>query len=72
MVLHGLASSAHMWNLVAPLLAAHGYIVSALDQRGHGESETLGTGYDFDTILADDAAAIEALEIERPILVGHS
>jgi pimeloyl-ACP methyl ester carboxylesterase len=61
-----------MWNLVAPLLAALGYIVTALDQHGHGESETLGTGYDFDTILADDAVAIEALEIERPILVGHS
>jgi pimeloyl-ACP methyl ester carboxylesterase len=72
LLLHGLASSAHIWNLVAPLLAARGYIVTALDQRGHGESEKPDTGYDFATILADDIAALEALEIERPIIVGHS
>lgn len=72
LLLHGLASSAHIWNLVAPLLAAHGYVVTAIDQRGHGESDKPGTGYDFATILADDTAAIEALAIEHPIIVGHS
>jgi lipase len=72
LLLHGLASSAHIWNLVAPLLAAGGYVVTALDQRGHGESDKPDTGYDFATILADDTAAVEALEIERPIIVGHS
>ena len=72
LLLHGLASSAHIWNLVAPLLAAGGYVVTALDQRGHGESDKPDTGYDFATILDDDTAAVEALEIERPILVGHS
>ncbi|HEX9134132.1 MAG TPA: alpha/beta hydrolase [Ktedonobacteraceae bacterium] len=72
LLLHGLASSAHIWNLVAPLLAAHGYIVTALDQRGHGESDKPGTGYDFATIVADDKNAIEALEIKRPVIVGHS
>ncbi len=71
-LLHGLASSAHIWNLVAPLLADRGYVVTALDQRGHGESEKPGTGYDFATIVADDTAAFEALEIERPVIVGHS
>lgn len=72
LLLHGLASSAHIWNLVAPLQAAAGYVVTALDQRGHGESDKPGTGYDFATILADDTDAVEALEIERPIIVGHS
>lgn len=72
LLLHGLASSAHIWNLVAPLLAAAGYAVTALEQRGHGESDKPGTGYDFVTILADDTDAVEALEIERPIIVGHS
>jgi pimeloyl-ACP methyl ester carboxylesterase len=72
LLLHGLASSVHIWNLVAPLLAAAGYVVTALDQRGHGESDKPGTGYDFATILADDTDAVEALEIERPIIVGHS
>jgi lipase len=70
--LHGLASSAHIWNLVAPQLISYGYSVTALDQRGHGESEKPNSGYDFDTILADDFAAMNVLEIEHPILVGHS
>jgi pimeloyl-ACP methyl ester carboxylesterase len=71
-LLHGLASAAHIWDLVAPLLAARGYIVTALDQRGHGESDKPSSGYDFDTIVADDAAAAQALHIVRPIIVGHS
>src|SRR6266852_3389161 len=72
LLLHGLASAARIWDLVAPLLAARGYIVTALDQRGHGESDKPDTGYDFATILADDAAAVQALDIERPVIVGHS
>lgn len=72
LLLHGLASSAHIWNLVAPQLAAHGYMVTALDQRGHGESEKPDSGYDFATIIADDHAAVAELGIERAVLVGHS
>jgi len=71
-LLHGLASTSHIWNFVAPLLAESGYVVTALDQRGHGESEKPDSGYDFATILADDQAAIQALKIERPLIVGHS
>ena len=58
LLLHGLASSGHIWNLVAPHLNTYGYTVTALDQRGHGESEKPASGYDFETILADDAAAL--------------
>ncbi len=72
LLLHGLASSAHIWNLIAPLLNTYGYRVTALDQRGHGESDKPSSGYDFDTILADDATAIDTLKIDHPILVGHS
>jgi lipase len=72
LLLHGLASSAHIWNLVAPRLNMYGYSVTALDQRGHGESEKPDSGYDFGTILTDDATAMNNLGIVRPILVGHS
>ena len=72
LLLHGLASAARIWDLVAPFLTARGYVVTALDQRGHGESDKPNTGYDFATIIADDTAAVQALNIERPILVGHS
>ncbi len=72
LLLHGLASSSHIWNFVAPLLAEREYSVTALDQRGHGESDKPGSGYDFANIIADDRAAVQALAIERPTVVGHS
>ncbi|HEY7417766.1 MAG TPA: alpha/beta hydrolase [Ktedonobacteraceae bacterium] len=72
LLIHGLASASHIWNFVAPLLAEQGYDVIALDQRGHGESEKPDHGYDFSTILADDRAFLQALNLERPVLVGHS
>src|SRR5205823_3459649 len=72
LLLHGLASATHIWNFVAPLLAEHGYTVTALDQRGHGGSDKPNTGYDFATIIADDTAAVQSLGIAHPIVVGHS
>jgi pimeloyl-ACP methyl ester carboxylesterase len=70
-LLHGLASTARIWDLVAPLLTARHRVV-ALDQRGHGESDKPDEGYDFATITGDLAAFLEALAFERPLLVGHS
>jgi pimeloyl-ACP methyl ester carboxylesterase len=70
-LLHGLASTARIWDLVAPLLADD-YRVVALDQRGHGESDKPDEGYDFATVQGDLAACLEALAFERPLLVGHS
>lgn len=72
LLLHGLASSSYIWNQVAPLLAREGHEVIALDQRGHGESDKPDAGYDFATILADDLAAVHALGLQRPVVVGHS
>src|SRR5260370_19083105 len=72
LLLHGLASSSYIWNQVAPRLAEQGHEVIALDQRGHGESAKPDSGYDFATILADDLAAVQALGLQRPVVVGHS
>ena len=71
-LLHGLASAARIWDFVAPLLAERDYIVTALDQRGHGESDKPENGYDFATIIADDATVAQELGIAHPIIVGHS
>ncbi len=71
LLLHGLASTCHIWDLVAPLLAAD-FRVVALDQRGHGQSAQVDDGYDFATVLGDAAAFIEHLDWERPIVAGHS
>lgn len=40
LLLHGLASSAHIWNLVAPLLAARGYRNCPRSTWAWGERET--------------------------------
>jgi pimeloyl-ACP methyl ester carboxylesterase len=70
-LLHGLASNARWWLLVAPLLAER-FRVVALDQRGHGESDKPDDGYDFATIVGDLAAFVDALGFEQPVVVGHS
>ena len=70
-LLHGLASQSHIFDWVAPRLAEH-FRVVALDQRGHGESEKPDAGYDFENIVADLVAFLDALSIKRAIILGHS
>ena len=43
LLLHGLASSSHIWDLVAPRLAPR-FRVVAYDQRGHGLSGKPSSG----------------------------
>ena len=70
-LLHGLASNSHIWDLVAPILSER-FAVIALDQRSHGETEGTDDGYDFATIAGDLGLFLEALDIQRPLLAGHS
>jgi pimeloyl-ACP methyl ester carboxylesterase len=70
-LLHGVASNAKIWLLVAPLLAER-YRTYAIDQRGHGRSDKPSTGYDFPTVAGDLLGFMDALDIERPVIVGHS
>jgi pimeloyl-ACP methyl ester carboxylesterase len=69
-LLHGLASSCRIWDFTAPILAEQ-FRVVALDQRGHGLSDRPGS-YTFVEVTADLAGLIEALGLERPVIVGHS
>jgi pimeloyl-ACP methyl ester carboxylesterase len=71
LLLHGLASSARIWDLVAPRLTDYGHVV-ALDQRGHGASAKPDDGYDFPTIVADAQGAVAALGWRAPVVIGHS
>ena len=70
-LLHGLASSCHIWDLVAPRLAEK-FSVIALDQRGHGLSDKPESGYDFSTVARDLMGVIEKRNLEKPVVVGHS
>ena len=71
-LLHGLASTCHIWDLVGPLLTQGGHRVVAMDQRGHGASAKPEQGYDFGTVSRDLAGLIEGLGMARPVIVGHS
>lgn len=71
LLVHGLASNARIWDLLAPLLAPS-FRLAAIDQRGHGLSDKPEEGYDLPTIAGDLARAIGALGWSRPLVVGHS
>ena len=70
-LLHGLASSCHIWDLVAPVLAED-FSVIAVDQRGHGLSDKPDSGYDFASVGRDLLGVIQARNLVRPVIVGHS
>jgi N-formylmaleamate deformylase len=72
LLLHGITSSASSWVRVGPALADR-YRVYALDMRGHGNSIKPAPGNYSLRQTADDALAlIDALALERPVLIGHS
>ena len=70
-LLHGLASTCHIWDLVAPLLAAD-FSVIAVDQRGHGHSDKPEYGYEFASVSRDLLEVIQSKGLEKPVVVGHS
>ena len=71
-LLHGGHQSAHSWDLVSLHLAQH-YHVLALDQRGHGDSEwARDVEYSNHTMALDALAFLDAMGLEKPILIGHS
>ena len=72
LLLHGLASSSHIWDLVAPRLSNVGLRVVAYDQRGHGRSGKPSSGFGFDRTTGDARAVLRATRLRRPLVVGHS
>lgn len=72
-LIHGLASNRHMYDLVAEELEEMGVSSISLDQRGHGDSSKPSSGYDHQTISNDVAAVLRMYDTSRPkILVGQS
>jgi len=59
LLLHGLASTRHIWDLVVPGLA--GLPVLALDQHGHGDSDRPEGPYDGEAVVGDGLTALDAL-----------
>jgi pimeloyl-ACP methyl ester carboxylesterase len=72
-LVHGLGSSSHIWDFVAPILAERSLCVLAIDQRGHAESDQPDTGYDFASVVEDLAGFVDAVGLSQPsVFVGHS
>jgi pimeloyl-ACP methyl ester carboxylesterase len=69
-LLHGLASTHRWWDLVAQRLP--GFRVVRFDQRGHGGSSATRDGYDIGHLAADALAVLDALDLGRAVLAGHS
>lgn len=67
--LHGFPEGWMSWRSVMKQLP--GRRVCAPDLRGYGDTARPPSGYDVETLTDDAAALIDALGLERPVLVGH-
>ncbi len=71
LALHGLASSAHWYDVIAPLLRDRFRII-APDQRGHGKTTQASSGYDWRTLGSDMVGLMDNLNIGQAAVIGHS
>lgn len=71
--LHGLGSSLKFWRYQLDTFAAQGFRVIAIDQLGFGKSDKPAQfPYSMEAQAEVVAEVIEALGLERVVLVGHS
>lgn len=68
---HGFSDNGLCWMGIVPALQDD-YDVIMYDARGHGLSDAPETGYSTDDRVEDLVGLIQALELEKPILMGHS
>jgi pimeloyl-ACP methyl ester carboxylesterase len=69
--LHYWGGSSRTWRHVVEELTPE-FRTVAIDQRGWGRSDAPASGYALANMADDAQAVIEALDLERYILVGHS
>ena len=71
-LIHGLTGNLAVWHLrMVPLLWDR-FRVLTYDLRGHGYSDMTASGYTCDDMAEDLRELLDALEIERAALAGHS
>lgn len=70
-MLHGITDNGLCWTRVAQALESD-YDLILVDARGHGASDTPESGYGPGNHAADVAGLIHALELGRPVVMGHS
>ena len=74
LMLHGGAQTRHAWTRAARRLAGEGYRVTAMDARGHGDSDWDPEGdYDIHRMAEDlEAIIADRFVARRPVIVGAS
>ena len=71
-LIHGLATTRHIWDGVAPALARSRRVVT-IDVPGFGESAPAGPGFALDAVADRIASGLAAHGVRSPFdLVGHS
>lgn len=70
-LVHGLVANSSWWDHVAPLLDDGRREVVAMDLSGHGESDH-ADDYGLESWSAEVLFVIDALDLVRPLVVGHS
>ena len=70
-LLAGLGDTAHVFDDFVPMLTAR-YRVLGVTRRGHGRSSAPATGYGFPRLAEDVVRVIDAMGIQKPVVVGHS
>lgn len=70
-MIHGIGSTGASWDAVAPAFA-RAVTPVAIDLRGHGDSDKPEHGYLYDDYIGDLDAVLARLDIQRPLLMGHS
>ncbi len=69
--LHGLVDDLGIWDRIAPALEARGRF-ARMDLRGHGASGTPAAPCSRADLADDVVRVLDALAVERTVLVGHS
>jgi hypothetical protein len=70
-LLAGLGNTAHVFDQFAPKLTDR-YRVYGITRRGFGASDMPASGYSPNRLADDVLEVLEALKLDRPVLVGHS
>ena len=71
-LLHGHGGALGVFALLAARLAVEGQRVVAVDHRGFGRSSPVPPMFGFRGLVDDAATVLEALDLRRAIVVGHS
>lgn len=69
---HGTTDNARSWSLAARFFVEAGYHVYIPDLRGMGISDAPDGYYDYITYATDMEAFLDAMKIDKAVLVGHS